>query len=204
MPSRTERITIPAGHGHALRLGEGRAARITLIEGPQVVDAWAFRPPDLDEFLSTEHTRSCLERLIPATGDAFHSNRRRPMLTIVEDTSPGAHDLLLSACDQARYTLLGHDRPHRNCADNLTGALGALGHRPPEIPSPVNLFERVTVGEDGTLAIRPPLARAGDHITLRAECDLILVLSACPMDIAPTNGPDRRPKPVAVEVLPSL
>jgi uncharacterized protein YcgI (DUF1989 family) len=41
------------------------------------------------------------------------------MLRIVEDSSPGVHDLLLSACDQGRYDLLGHTEPHRNCVDNL-------------------------------------------------------------------------------------
>ena len=193
--------TIPAGHGRAFPLVHGQSARIAIPEGPQVVDAWAFCLPGLEEFLSAEHTRSCLEKLIPGVGDALYSNRRAPLLTITEDTSPGIHDLLLSACDQERYALLGHDGPHRNCADNLREALASLDLVPPEIPSPFNIFENVTIGPGGRLAIAPPVARAGDALTLRAERDLILVLSACPMDIAPTNGPDRRAKPAAVEIL---
>ncbi|MGE0611453.1 MAG: DUF1989 domain-containing protein, partial [Hyphomicrobiales bacterium] len=177
------RMTVPAAHGRATRLAKGACARIVLAEGPQVVDAWAFALPGLAEFLSTEHTRSCLERLIPRTGDALYSSRRRPMLTIVEDTSPGVHDMLLSACDAERYRLLGHDGPHRSCADNLREALAELGLAAPELPSPVNIFERVTVGPDNALSIEPPLARKGDSITLRAEMDLVLALSACPMDI---------------------
>ena len=194
-------VTIPAGHGTALTLRRGQSARVVNLEGSQVVDAWAFRQPGLDEFLSAEHTRSCLEKLIPQAGDALYSNRRAPLLTITEDTSPGVHDLLLSACDSARYALLGHEGPHRNCADNLREALAGLGLAPPEIPSPFNIFEKVTIWPDGRLAIEPPPVRAGDFLTLRAERDLVLVLSSCPMDIAPTNGPDRRVKPVAVELL---
>jgi uncharacterized protein YcgI (DUF1989 family) len=121
------------------------------------------------------------------------------MLAFAADTSPGAHDLLLSACDQERYTLLGHPAPHRNCVDNLIEALAELDLVAPEIPSPVNLFERVAIGQDGMLTIEPPPAARGDSVTLQALMDLILVISACPMDIVPTNGADRRPKKIFVE-----
>jgi uncharacterized protein len=194
-------FTIAAGRGKAFRLRAGEQLRIGLAEGPQVADLFAFADPDLREMLSTQHSRSCLERLTPLPGEAFYSNRRRPMLLFVADTSPGMHDLLLSACDQARYTLLGHPEPHRNCADNLVEALCELGLVPPHIPSPVNLFERVTIGPDGTLLIEPPLAGRGDSVTLEALMDLILVLSACPMDIVATNGLDRRPKAIFAERL---
>jgi len=53
---------------------------------------------------------------------------------------------------------------------------------------------------DGYLEILPPVARKGNQVSLRAERDLVLVLSACPMDIAPTNGADRRVKPVSVTI----
>jgi len=42
---------------------------------------------------------------------------------------------------------------------------------------------------------------AGESISLLAELDIILVLSCCPMDVALTNGPDRRSKPVRVDWL---
>jgi uncharacterized protein YcgI (DUF1989 family) len=192
---------VPAGHGKASRLAAGEEIRIGLPEGPQVADMFAFALPDLEEHLSTEHTRSCVTRLAPAVGEAFHSNRRRPMLQLIEDRSPGTHDLLLSACDQARYTLLGHAAAHRNCAANLVEALEALGLAAPRVPSPVNLFENVAIGPDGSLTIEPPAAARGDYVVLRALMDLVLVVSACPMDLVPTNGADRRPKAVSVERL---
>ena len=194
-------VIIPAGHAKAFELESGRSIRVINLEGAQVVDAWAFCLPDLRDFLSCEHTRSCLERLIPRVGDRLYSNRREAILTIVEDSSPGVHDMLLSACDARRYALLGHDGPHRSCADNLVEALAGLGRQPPELPSPFNIFENVQIDPDGRLSIAPPPVRAGDFITLRAEQDVILVLSSCPMDIALTNGPDGRVKPVRVERL---
>ena len=195
---------IEAGHGRAFRLATGERARIGLPEGSQVADMFAFALPDLEEVLSTEHTRSCTQRLAPVVGEAFYSNRRRPMLAFEEDRSPGTHDLLLSACDQMRYTLLGHAGPHRNCVANMIEALAALGLKASQIPSPVNIFEKVAIGIDGSLAIEPPLAARGDFVVIRALMDLVLVISACPMDIVPTNGPDLRPKAIFVERLDAV
>jgi len=194
---------IPARHGWASRLAAGDTVAIAAPEGPQVADLWAFAEPDLNEVLSTEHTRSCLDQLAPRVGEAFYSSRRRAMLTVVEDTSPGVHDLLLSACDHERCRLLGFDGPHRTCVDNLHEALATLGLAPPHVPSPVNVFESVTIAPDGTLSIEPPTVAPGQWLTLRAEMDLVVAISACPMDIVPTNGLDLTPKPIDVAIAPA-
>jgi uncharacterized protein YcgI (DUF1989 family) len=88
--------------------------------------------------------------------------------------------------------------------DNLHAGLSELGLAAPHVPSPVNLFERVTVGDDGALMIEPPLARRGDFVELQALMDLVVVVSACPMDIVATNGADRRPKAISIEHLERL
>lgn len=193
-------ITIPGAQARAFPVNRGAQIRIVNLHGSQVVDAWAFCTHHPEEFMSAEHTRSCLEKLTPAVGDALYSNRRRAILRIIEDTSPGVHDLLLSACDIGRYQLLGVEGYHRNCADNLLEALAEIQVTPPQIPSPFNIFENVCIGDNGELSIQAPLVAAGESITLLAELDIILVLSCCPMDIALTNGPDRRSKPVQVEI----
>lgn len=192
-------VTIPGARSKAFKLKAGEQIKIVNVEGSQVVDAWAFCTASPAEFMSTEHTRSCLEKLIPAVGDSLFSNRRRPILSIVEDTSPGIHDLLLSACDADRYRLLGCTDYHRNCVDNLREAMDEYNLVPPEIPSPFNIFENVSIGDNGELSIEPPQVAVGDSISLRAELDILLVLSCCPMDMALTNGPDRRSKPVLVQ-----
>lgn len=197
-------MIIPAGTGKAVELLAGKLARVGLPEGSQVADMFAFSLPDLNEVLSTSHTRSCALCLSPRPGDAFYTNQRRAMITLMEDTSPGVHDLLLSACDQARYTLLGHPTPHANCNDNVVSALHAGGWSMPQgasVPNPVNLFEHVAIEADGSVEIRAPLAQKGDAVTLRAEIDLVLVISACPMDIMPTNGDDLRPKSISLELI---
>ena len=110
----TQRFTIPARKGKATFVEQGQSVRVINTHGSQVVDTWAFARHDQNEFMSMEHTRSTLGKMIPALGDPFHSNRRRPILSLTEDTSPGIHDTLCAACDIYRYMGLGwHHLPRQ-------------------------------------------------------------------------------------------
>jgi uncharacterized protein YcgI (DUF1989 family) len=178
---------IPARRGVAVRVARGARVEIVNTYGQQVVDTWAFA--DAEEWMSMEHSRLHMGKLNPVVGDTLVTNRRRPILTMVEDTSGGVHDTLLAACDRERYELLGATEPHDNCTDNLHAALATIGLAVPATPSPLNLFENARPAPDGTLAIAPPVSTPGSFVAFRAELDAVLVFSACPQDIAPTNGP---------------
>jgi uncharacterized protein YcgI (DUF1989 family) len=68
-------------------------------------------------------------------------------------------------------------------------ALVDLGVQPPpDTPSPLNLFMNIAWVDDGSLALQPPISTPGSYIRLRAEMDLIIAFSACPMDLLPING----------------
>ena len=192
---------VPARRGRAFELACGDALRIVNTHGSQVVDTWAVSSAGTGEHLSMEHTRSVLSSLRPRVGDALQSSERRPMLTIVEDTSPGVHDTLIAACDAERYRQLGHDGPHASCGDNFQAALAAAGLPAVPVPAPLNLFMAIPWAPDGGLEFRPSPARPGDRVTLAALTDVVVVLSACPMDIKPINGPGRAPVDVAFEVI---
>lgn len=195
-----ETITVPARSGRAFPLRAGDELTVVNTEGGQVVDTWALALPGLDEHMSMEHTRAVHSRLTVRAGDVLYSDRRRPILTVVEDTSPGVHDTLIAACDWRRYEMLGHEGPHDNCADNFRTALEALGHRPPRVPCPLNLFMNIPWTPDGDLGFEPAPARPGDRVRLRAERDVVVVLSACPQDMVPINGLLQQPQPVCVEL----
>jgi len=179
---------IPARQGRAVRLATGQRIKLINTHGTQVVDTWAFSAADLGEFMSMEHTRPTLLGIMPKVGTALLTNRRRPILTFLEDNSPGIHDTLIAACDRYRYELLGHEGYHESCTENLQRAMAALGLAPPEVPCPLNMWMNIPVRPDGSLGFEPTVARPGDHVLLRAEMDLIAVFSACPMDITPVNG----------------
>ena len=194
-------ITIPARRGKAAHANAGQSVRVINTHGQQVVDTWAFRRDDLTEFMSMEHSRTALARIMPEVGQAMVTNRRRPILTLVDDTSGGIHDTLLAACDRYRYELLGCEGYHDNCTDNLAAALAELGLTPPETPSPWNLFMNIPVGADASVGFEPPVCKPGDYVTLRAEMDCILAFSACPQDMVPINGVDCVPTEAHFQII---
>jgi uncharacterized protein YcgI (DUF1989 family) len=196
-----ETISIPARRGKAALVARGQKVKVINTHGEQVVDTWAFVRGDLREFMSMEHTRATLTKLRPAVGDQLYTNRRRPILTLVEDTSPGVHDTLMAACDDYRYGLLGCTEYHDNCTDNLWAALQALGLTPPETPCPLNLFMNIPWSEDGTLAFETPQTVPGDHVVLEAALDCVVAFSACPQDILPINGRAGSPTEAHFQVL---
>ena len=196
-----QRITIPARRGKATELVTGQSIRIINTHGQQVVDTWAFGRKDLAEFMSMEHSRTSLGRIMPTVGQSMVTNCRRPILTLVDDNSGGIHDTLLAACDRYRYELLGCEGYHDNCTDNLAAALGELGMTAPETPSPWNLFMNIPVAPDGSVSFQPPASTPGDFLTLRAEMDCIVVFSACPQDVVPINGVDCLPTEAHFEVI---
>jgi uncharacterized protein YcgI (DUF1989 family) len=108
---------------------------------------------------------------------------------------------LFAACDRWRYELLGHPGYHDNCTDNLAAGLQALGLVPPETPAPLNLFMNIPVVDGNRVEVRPPVSTPGSYVTLRAEMDCVLALSACPQDMIPINGASMRPTEAHVEIL---
>ena len=197
----TSLITIPARKGKSTVLRQGAVLRLVNTHGGQVVDTWAFTRDDLGEYMSMAHSHAELAKTLPTTGDTLVSNRRRPMLTFIEDTSGGIHDTVIAACDRWRYERLGVVGHHDNCTDNLRAALAELGLEPPLTPPPLNMFMNIPVAADGTLSFQPSLVAPGSCVTLRAERDLIVVFSACPQDIVPINGADCVPKDAHFEIV---
>jgi uncharacterized protein YcgI (DUF1989 family) len=195
-----ERIHIPAREGRAVRVEAGRSVRVVDPEGGQVADTWAFVADDPGEFHSAQHTRAYNSRLFPQAGEHFVTNTRRPILLLQEDATPGIHDMLVAACDPERYQGLGVEGWHASCQENLQTALREVGVEPPRFaPQPINLFMNTPALADATIDWLPAPTKAGDYVQLRAELDLVLVVSACPQDIVQIN--ERNPGPIEIELL---
>ncbi len=193
-------LTIPARHGASLQLSSGQSVEIVNTYGSQAVDTWAFCASDPTEFISMEHTRSRLSRTIPQISDGLFTTRRRVILTMTGDTSPGIHDTLLCACSPELYQELGCSDDHRSCQGNLHEALAAIGISVGFTPAPLNLFMNVAVGPGAEVIRAAPRSKPGDAVTLRAEIDAVVVLSACPQDVTPINGDDCTPRDVGYRI----
>jgi hypothetical protein len=181
-------VTIPARRGKAARVSAGQRIKIVNTHGTQVVDTWAFNAENPSEWMAMEASRAWFLKLAAAVGDTFVTNQRRPILTLIEDTSGTAHDTLIAPCDAARYGLLGVEGYHDNCRDNLHAALAELGITILATPPSLNVFMNIPWTADGRLAWGEPVSTPGSYAVFRAEMDLVVAFSACPQDILPING----------------
>ena len=168
------------------------------------------------EYLSLPHTRASSYKLVPEVDDTLLTNLRNPIMTFVEDSTPGAHDTLTAACDANLYAALGVDKPaeHGSCAENLVLALKEINENAglkgakavgADIsvniaPTPLHLFmvTPISLGSDtkttesgakgAKLAVEEPKGKKRGFVRFRAERDVVVVFSACPMDVGPQNG----------------
>ena len=184
------------GEAEALELKAGDLLQIIDVDGKQVADFVAFSLADRDEWGSTSVTRAANDNLMMTLGRRFWSNRRRPLLELVEDTV-GRHDMLYACCDQIRYEALGAP-DHANCRGALAGSLAAYGVGADRVPDPVNWFMNVAVKQRGELEIREPLSVKDDYVLLKALADVVVAVSACPQDLVPTNA--MKPSDIKVRV----
>ncbi|CCT63300.1 uncharacterized protein FFUJ_00067 [Fusarium fujikuroi IMI 58289] len=182
---------LPARQGLALPLKQGQSLQVINTHGKQVIDFWAFNPKDDREYLSMSHTRAMLSSISLRKASKLYSSRRKPILTLFEDTIPGIHDLLFPACDAERYRQLGAVGYHDSCHDNMHKALKEspdIKVREDWVPDPLNLFMNVAVDHHGGIDIRAPTSEKGQYVILRAEADLVVIMSACPQDMVNVNG----------------
>jgi uncharacterized protein len=175
----TTRLAPQTGTGFLLRAGQ----ELTVVDptGGQVSDLFCLAAGEHGEWLSSGRTIDYANSIYVSTGDILYSNRSRPMLTIVEDTC-GRHDFLLTPCSQDTFDLLYPEFEgayHPSCLENLSRGLAQFGVSPDQIGTTLNIFMNVWPEPGGELHIDPPTSVAGDRLTVRAEMDLHVGLTAC-------------------------
>ncbi len=168
--------------GGDVAVDAGQRVRITDVEGDQIGDMFAISRDDHSEFLCPSKTRAVIWELFPKLGEAFYSTRRRPILSYLEDTSPGAHDMFFSPCDLQLFTDLGVEGYHANCHDNYIKVAEKLHLSHRFVPDPINVFQNTPAAADGSILMKNTLTKPGDSVTFRAELDIYLILTACSVD----------------------
>ncbi len=185
-----QNIVVAGGRAKAVGVKAGETVRVVNTHGTQVVDFWAIRADQPEIAMSMQHSRIRWRNLRPRPGDEMLDEQRATMLTLVDDTSPGVHDTVIAACDPFRYAQLGAAPDHRSCCANFAEALAELSIvRAAPVPAPLNLFMNIPWDLDGNITFEPTVSAAGDSVLFRAEVDVVVIASACPMDIVPINGP---------------
>ena len=180
-------LEVPGYGGKAIPVAVGSLIRVTDVQGTQIGDVFAVSQKDHSEFLSPSITRAVHARLFPKVGDVFWTNAHQPILTFVEDRSPGIHDMLFASCDRQLFEALGVEGYHANCRDNYLGAAAEIGIGHGIVPDPVNIFQNTPVESNAELSVHMTPSRPGDYVTFRAEMDIFFILTACSCDIGLNN-----------------
>jgi uncharacterized protein len=175
----------------------GEHLTITDLHGNQAVDFLVYDAGDRSVRYSAPDTIQAQGNIFLTTGSVLMSSEHTPLMTVVADTC-GRHDTVGGACSKESNTLrYGHHTWSQHaCVDNFLaeGARWGLGKR--DLVSNVNWYMNVPVEADGTLGIVDGISAPGLEVVLRAETDVLVLISNCPQVNNPCNGFD----PTAVRV----
>ena len=190
-------IVVPPGGHWGRIIPAGHTLRIVDLEGRQAVDFLCYNAVRPEERYNAADTMKIAGSIFLTAGVALYSGLGRKLFTVVEDTC-GYHDTIGGCCSEESNFVRYGVRGTPNCRDNFLRALAPfdLGRR--DIVANVNFFMYVPVSPDGSMAIVQGRSRPGDHVDLRAEMDVLAVVSNCPQTHNLAN--DYHPTPIRVAV----
>ncbi len=172
---------------HVVRKGE--VLRIIDLEGNQAVDFLMYALADDAERYSAQDTIAAQGNIFLRTGSVLLSNEGNPMATVL-GTSVAYHDTIGGACSCESNTLRygHHTKGQHACVENFLQANARHGRGKRDMVSNINWFMNVPVEADGALGIVDGISAPGLYVDLRAEMDLVAIVSNCPQINNPCNG----------------
>ena len=195
------REIVPAGRYWMHTVKKGQTFRIFDIEGNQAADTLFFNAADPHERYSATDTIREQGNVYLTAGTVLMSDLCNPMLTITADTV-GRHDTLGGACatesNTVRYAL--EKKSMHACRDSYLLAVAENEHYgldKRDIGHNINFFMNVPVTPQGGLTFEDGLSAPGKYVEMRAEMDVIVLISNCPQ----LNNPCNAYNPTPIEVL---
>ena len=192
-------FVIEAGDPFLFEIWKGQVVRIVDLEGNQAVDTLFYNAHDYADRYSAQDTIRHQGNVYLTTGTRLISANGNVLLSITADTC-GRHDTLGGACstesNMVRYDLAkGHMHACRQSF--MKGILEwGRGLEKRDIASNINFFMNVPITPEGGLTFADGVSDAGKYVELRAEMDVLMVISNCPQLNNPCNG--YNPTPVQI------
>lgn len=185
----------PSGEPWVKVVKKDQVFRIVDLEGNQAVDTLFYNASDARERYSATDTIRRQKQLYLTTGSKLYSNYGNVMLAIVADTC-GRHDTVGGACAAESNTVryAPEKFPMHSCRDSFLHALAHeavcedLGMTKRDIPSNINFFMNVPVSEDGGLEFVDGVSAPGKYVEMKAEMDVVVLISNCPQLNNPCNA----------------
>jgi urea carboxylase-associated protein 1 len=184
-------LTLPSGEGWMHEIKRGQTFRIVDLEGNQAVDTLFYNALDMSDRYSAQDTIREQGSIYLTTGTKLISSEGHVLAEIVADTC-GRHDTLGGACaaesNQVRYAI--EKRPMHSCRDTFMLAISRWGRGVTkcDITHNINFFMNVPVTPTGGLSFEDGVSAGGRYVELRAEIDLICLISNCPQLNNPCNA----------------
>jgi urea carboxylase-associated protein 1 len=182
-----EDAVVPAGQPWSRRIAKGEVLRLIDLEGQQAIDFLCYNADEPEERYHAPNTMKIQGRIYLGKGSSLLSVRARKMMTIIEDTC-GGHDTIFGCCSFALDEVRYGQTNQRCCQQNFEEELARHGLGPRDVVPNVNFFMRVPVAEDGHVAIVDGISKPGDYVDLRADMNVLAVLSNCPQALNPATG----------------
>lgn len=193
-----EDTIVPARGSWSRVIARGEMLRIIDVEGRQAVDFLCYNAHDYSDRYAAADTMKINPRgIFLSSGTVLYSVGLTPLFTIVVDTC-GKHDTIGGCCSAALNTFRYGVGYQPNCRDNFLRELAKYGMGAKDMVANVNFFMYVPVGENGEMDMGPSISKPGDYVDLRAENDVLAVISNCPQINNPVN--DYKPTPIRVVV----
>jgi urea carboxylase-associated protein 1 len=182
-------VVVPARAPWLYHVGAGQTLRIVDLEGNQAVDFLLYSAADDAERYSAQDTVAAQGNLFLREGTVLRSSEGRPMMTITA-TSVDYHDTIGGACSCESNTLRygHHTKAQHACVENFLEANLLEGRGKRDLVSNINFFMNVPVEADGSLGIVDGISAPGLTVDLKAEMDVIVVVSNCPQINNPCNA----------------
>jgi urea carboxylase-associated protein 1 len=179
--------TVPPGRPWGRRVAKGELLRLIDLDGRQAVDFLCYDADDPTDRYSATNTIKVQGKLFVDTGTVLYSDLGKPLFTVVEDTC-GGHDTIYGCCSEPNNFLRYGVRGTPSCYDNFAEILSRFGLDRTSIVANLNFFMSVPVDAAGAAILVDGHSRPGDYVDLRAERDVLAVLSNCPQMHNPCNG----------------
>src|SRR5215471_19041887 len=192
---------VGAGDAWIHEIRKGQYFRIVDLHGNQAVDTLFYNAHDYSDHYSAQDTIRAQRNLYLTTGTKLMSSEGSVLLTIVADTC-GRHDTLGGACanesNMVRYAI--EKRYMHACRSSFLKAVAEWGRGMDkrDIGNNINFFMNVPVTPEGKLTFEDGISEAGKYVEMRAETDVLALISNCPQLNNPCNGYD--PTPVEVMI----
>ena len=184
-------FTLDAGEPWLYPIGRRQTFRIVDLHGNQAVDTFFFNAHDTSERYSAVDTITAAGNIYLTTGTKLISNLGRPLLTITADTC-GRHDTLGGACSTESNTVrYAFDKRYMHaCRQSFLRVIADSPYRltKRDIGSNINFFMNVPVTPEGGLEFADGISEPGKYVEMRAEVDVLCLISNCPQLNNPCNA----------------